>query len=68
MAHVELGKGIGSLDTVHIYNATSCQNECQYSHPPHQCIRTNGDATILFPHGVTRNTIKEVEQQAPCAH
>jgi len=68
MANVELGKGIGDVDTVHIYNAKSCLNKCQYSLPPYQCIRTNGDATILFPHGVTRYTTKEVEQQAPCAH
>ena len=68
MANVELGKGVGNRDTVHIFHANPCRlHECPYKSPPYQCIRTNGDATIIFPHGVTRYTIYEIQQTAPCA-
>ena len=65
---VEIGKSIGSKDTINLLHTNPCDSRCEYKNNPQEydCIRHNGNATIVFPHGITRMTIKEVKDTAIC--
>lgn len=68
MPHCELGKGIGEKGTVNVFGvAKTCkQLECPFIQGDKICHRYNGDGVIIFARGVTRESVDEVNKNAPC--
>lgn len=68
MANAELGRGRGGMDTINVFNAFDCPDECplRVGNGQFRCIKHNGDSTIVVAGGIDRNTMHEFESVAPC--
>lgn len=71
MTRVELGKGLGSSDTVNIINRRTelcVPEQCPFFNGKRdsKCRHSNGSAIVEFPHGVTRYILAEITRDAAC--
>ncbi len=67
MADVELGKGLGRLDTLVVKNPSICINNCPIRiNSKFKFQRSNGDFVVKVYGGITRDTPREFAQFASC--